>query len=140
MDTFYEFAVAWNLHLAKHRSDLILCTPQFQMSSRVIIDGVENPVEKPKTPAAQQITFSVYKNRNTAKTVVGVTPGGLITFVSSSYGGSASDRQIIECSEMLNQVEQGDDMADKSFDVHDLFAASDVIVNIPSCLSAWPNG
>ena len=64
--------------------------------TRVILDGLEIPVKKPSNPAAQQITFSSYKNRNTAKVVAIITPGGLISYLSPAYGGRASDWQIIE--------------------------------------------
>ena len=62
-------------------------------STRVIIDGTEVPVKRPKNPKSQQATFSVYKNKNTVKVIVGATRGGL---VSPAYAGSTSDRQIIE--------------------------------------------
>ena len=54
-------------------------------TTRVIVDGREIPVKGPKLPAAQQITFSMYKNRNTAKALIGVTPGDLVSFVSDSF-------------------------------------------------------
>jgi len=43
--------------------------------TRVIFDGTECPIKKPKATAVQQVTFSSYKNCNTAKVLVGVTPG-----------------------------------------------------------------
>ncbi|XP_062587737.1 uncharacterized protein LOC134249389 [Saccostrea cucullata] len=104
-------------------------------STRVLIDGTEIPVKKPKPPIAQQATFSTYKNRNTVKVLVGSTPGGLISYVSPAYGGSASDRQLVERSPLLSAdlFEPGDSlMADKGFNVQDLFAPKDVTVNIPS--------
>ena len=39
-------------------------------------------------PLAQQITFSTYKNKNTAKVLIGVTPGGMVSYISPAYGGS----------------------------------------------------
>lgn len=102
-------------------------------TTRVIVDGTECPVSKPKAPLAQQSTFSTYKNRNTVKVMVGATPGGLVSFVSPAYGGSTSDRQIIERGSMPNKCDPGDSvMADKGFNVQDLFAPYDVSVNIPS--------
>ncbi|XP_062591631.1 uncharacterized protein LOC134253139 [Saccostrea cucullata] len=104
-------------------------------STRVLLDGTEIPVKKPKPPIAQQATFSTYKNRNTVKVLVGSTPGGLISYVSPAYGGSASDRQLVERSPLLSAdlFEPGDSlMADKGFNVQDLFAPKDVTVNIPS--------
>ena len=61
-------------------------------TTRTVIDRCEYSVKKPKAPAAQQETFFTYKNRNTAKALVGVTPGGLESYISEAYGGSTSDR------------------------------------------------
>jgi hypothetical protein len=103
--------------------------------TRVIMDGTEFPIGKPKEPNAQQVTFSTYKNRNTLKVLVGVTPGGLISYCSDAYGGSASDRQIVERSQFMNQCSQGDSiMADRGFNVQDIFAPKDIEINIPSFL------
>ena len=102
-------------------------------STRVIVDGTEIPIKKPSPPAAQQVTFSSYKNKNTAKSLIGITPGGLVSYVSDAYGGSASDRQIVERSHLIDTMDPGDSvMADKGFDVQDLFAPYDVTVNIPT--------
>lgn len=100
---------------------------------RVILDGTEIPIQKPSPPLAQQVTFSKYKNKNTVKNVVGITPGGLCCFISSSYGGSATDRQIIERSNISKLCDPGDIvLADKGFDIEDLLASNGVKLNIPS--------
>ncbi|CAC5357652.1 unnamed protein product [Mytilus coruscus] len=105
-------------------------------STRIIIDGTECPVMKPKSPIAQQSTFSTYKNRNTIKLLVGATPGGLVNYVSPAYGGSTSDRQICERSNLSSICDKGDSiMADKGFNVQDLFAPYDVSINIPTFFS-----
>ena len=84
----------------------------------MIIDGTEIPIKVPKPNAAPQVMFRTYKNRNTAKVLVGVTQCGLINFVSDAYEGSASDRQIIEKSMLTEKLEPSDSvMADKRFDV-----------------------
>ena len=102
-------------------------------STRIIIDGTECPVMKPKSPIAQQATFSTYKNRNTIKLLVGAIPGGLVNYVSPAYGGSTSDRQICERSNLLTLCDKGDSiMADKGFNVQDLIAPYDVTINIPT--------
>lgn len=101
--------------------------------TRVILDGAECPVKKPKQALAQQSTFSTYKNRNTVKTVVGGSPGGLISYISPAYGGSTSDRQIMERSNLMKMCDPGDDiMADKGFNVDDIFTPFEVAVNIPT--------
>ena len=57
---------------------------------------------------------------------------GLVNYVSEVYGGSASDRQICERSGLVNIVDSADSiMADKGFNVHDLFLDSNIQVNIP---------
>ena len=101
--------------------------------TRIIIDGTECPIKKPKAPKAQQSTYSTYKNRNTIKILVGSTPGGLVNYVSPAYGGSTSDRQIVERCKIVSACDPGDSvMADKGFNVQDLFATANVHVNIPT--------
>jgi len=105
-------------------------------TTRVIIDGRECPIKQPKLPTAQQSTFSTYKNRNTVKSVIGMTPGGLISYISPAYGGSTSDRQIIERSSLASICNSGDSiMADKGFNVQDIFAGYNVHLNIPTFLN-----
>jgi len=104
-------------------------------STRVIVDGTEIPIDKPKNPIAQQATFSTYKNCNTLKVLVGGSPSGLISYVSEAYGGSTSDRQIVERSNLLDICERNDSvMADRGFNVQDIFAPKGVAVNIPAFL------
>lgn len=102
-------------------------------TTRLIVDGTECPIQKPKLPTAQQSTFSTYKNRNTVKVLIGATPGGLISYISHAYGGSTTDRQITERGSLPRLCESGDSiMADKGFNVQDIFAPYNVTVNIPT--------
>ena len=102
-------------------------------STRVILDGTESPIQKPADPLAQQGTFSTYKNRNTVKVVAGTSPGGLFSYLSPAYGGSTSDRQIIERSNILHMCDPGDSvMVDKGFSIEDLAQPQGVAVNIPA--------
>ena len=69
--------------------------------------------------------------------MVGITPKGTVSYISPSYGGSASDRQIIERSTILkdNLLERGESiMADRGIMVQDLFARQGVQVNTPHML------
>lgn len=101
--------------------------------TRVILDGTEIPISKPGNPTAQRATWSTYKNKNTVKVVVGITPGGLVSYVSAAYGGSASDRKIVERSELMKLCEPYDEvMVDKGFNVSDLFLPYRVTLNIPT--------
>lgn len=102
-------------------------------STRVVIDATECPIKKPKLPFAQQVTFSMYKNRNTIKFLIGITPSGMINYVSPCYGGSATDRQIIERSSILSKFDYNDEiMVDKGLNVQDIFMPYGVKVNMPS--------
>ena len=106
-------------------------------NTRVVLDATEIPIMKPSNVNAQSETYSTYKNRNTLKTMIGVTPMGAVSHVSASYGGSSSDRQVIERSELVEQgkFEKGDAiMADRGIMVQDIFASKDVFVNTPTML------
>ncbi len=104
-------------------------------TTRIILDGMECPIQKPKCPLAQQASFSTYKNKNTAKVVVGASPGGLITHIPPIYGGSTSDRQFVERSNLTKNCDPGDSiMVDKGMKVQDIFAPFDITINIPSFL------
>lgn len=108
---------------------------QYHPATRVIVDGTEVPITKPTNPTAQQATFSSYKHHNTIKFLVGATTGGLLAFCSEGYAGSTSDRQITERSSLLNQCDKKDSiMADRGFNVHDLFEQKDIPVNVPTFL------
>ncbi len=105
-------------------------------TTRAVIDGTECPVQKPKNPKSQKQVFSPYKNKPTAKVLVSATPGGMVSDVTDAYGGAASDRQIVERSDLPQKCDPKDSlMADKGFKVQDIFAPYDVHVNIPTFFS-----
>jgi len=56
-----------------------------------------------------------------------------VSHVSDAYAGCTSDRQIVEWCDWLAQLwEPGDSViADKGFDVQDIFTPYDVTGNIP---------
>ena len=106
-------------------------------NTRVILDATEIPINKPSNVNAQCETYSTYKNRNTLKTMIGITPNGSVSHISDCYGGSASDRQIIERSELMENGKFNKNdaiMADRGIMVQDLFALKDVHVNTPTML------
>lgn len=108
---------------------------QYHPSTRVIVDGTEVPITKPSNPTAQQATFSSYKHHNTIKFLVGATPGGLISFCSEGYAGSTSDRQITERSSLLTLCDENDAiMADRGFNVQDLFEHKNIAIYTPTFL------
>ena len=86
-----------------------------------ILDCTEGGIEKSSLAKAQAQTYSTYKSKNTWKKLIAITPGGTIYYISKAYGGSASDRYIVEDSGILNNVNPGDAvMVDKGFNISDL--------------------
>ncbi|XP_008183318.1 uncharacterized protein LOC103309511 [Acyrthosiphon pisum] len=84
--------------------------------TRVILDCFETTIEKPKCLNCRIRTYSHYKGNNTIKLMVGIAPDGLITFLSSVYGGRASDKFIFVNSGILDKCTEGDAiMVDKGF-------------------------
>lgn len=63
-----------------------LCFKGFE-DVRVVVDCTEIKIQKPKDLCCQIATFSCYKSNYTIKFMTGVTPAGLISFVSKCYGG-----------------------------------------------------
>ena len=105
---------------------------EFYPTTRCIIDATELFIQSPSNPQAQQLTFSSYKNHNTLKALVSITPSGAISFVSKLYGGSISDRELFLQSGLLDLLEIGDSvMADRGFTIADVLDARGVTLNIP---------
>ena len=106
-------------------------------NTRIIIDATEFAIERPSSLVSQSCTFSAYKNKNTVKVLVGVTPSGAISFVSECYEGSISDKRLVEVSGLLEKLEPGDEvMADKGFQIQDLLAPLGVRLNLPPFLNS----
>lgn len=86
-----------------------------------ILDCTEGGIEKPSIAKAQAQTYSSYKSKNTWKKLISITPGGLVSYISKAYGGSASDRHIVENCGILSNVKAEDQvMVDKGFNIGDL--------------------
>ena len=102
--------------------------------TRVIIDCTELFIERPSLCRSQSITYSSYKNHNTAKGLLGTSPSGYPSFVSSLYAGRTSDKKITKDCGILDLLEPNDQvMADRGFDIEDDLP-SNVTLNIPPFL------
>jgi hypothetical protein len=103
------------------REDLIKTTPESFKSSfeghvAVIIDCFEISINRPSSLDARAETWSNYKQRNTVKYLIGITPQGFISYISEGYGGRCSDKYVTETSGILNNLIPGDViLADRGF-------------------------
>ena len=101
-------------------------------TTRVIIDATDIFVERPALPELQQLTYSSYKNHNTYKGLIGISPSGAVMFISAFYPGSISDKELTRCSGILDLLEEGDSvMADRGFDIKEDLDLLRVRLNIP---------
>ena len=105
----------------KHHADL-----------RLVLDCTEMEIQVPSNRRHQSVTFSQYKDRNTMKVLVGISPGGACVFVSDAYGGKISDEDITELSKVGELCDEGDSIsADKGFRIQAYLAEYGVYLTMP---------
>ena len=63
-------------------------------SVRCIIDCSEIFIERPTSFKARVQTYSNYKKHNTVKFLIGITPAGVICYLSKCWGGRVSDKEL----------------------------------------------
>ena len=99
----------------------------------VIIDCFEVFINKPSTLQARAITWSNYKHHNTIKFLIGITPQGVISFISKAWGGRASDKHVTENCGILKNLIPGDIvLADRGFDIADSVGLFQATLRIPA--------
>ena len=84
----------------------------------VIIDCFEIFIDRPSGLLARAETWSQYKSHNTVKYLIGITPQGSVSFISSGWGGRVSDKYLTEHSGLFNYIMPGDIvLADRGFTI-----------------------
>ena len=120
------------------REDLYRSMPRcfidsFGYKTTVIIDCFEIFVDRPTNLMARAQTFSSYKNHNTAKVLIGITPQGTVSFVSQAWGGRTSDKFLTENCGFLKHLLPGDlVLADRGFTIHEEVWYYGANLNIPA--------
>jgi hypothetical protein len=107
--------------------------------TRVILDCTEIRVQTASSKVLNSETYSHYKGTTTLKSLVGISPDGSLTFVSSLYTGCISDKEITKSSGILDLLQEGDAvMVDKGFLIKDLLDEIHATLVIPPFLG--PSG
>lgn len=89
--------------------------------TQVILDCTELKCQTPSSLLLQSEMYSQYKSHTTVKGMIGVSPHGAVTFVSTLYSGSISDKELFKQSGIIPLLDE--DMAvmvDKGFTIDDL--------------------
>lgn len=99
------------------------------------MDCTDIKIAVPKQMDTQKETYSSYRSMNAFKLLIGVAPNAVITYCSKLYPGSASHKEIIQDSGVLDHFKPGDlILADKGFLIHNIMPEG-VTVNIPPFLN-----
>lgn len=108
----------------------------------VIIDCADFfSIKKPRNPTAQSQTFSSYKQHNTFKTLVFISPSGAITYISKLWGDNVSDRFITKDCGFFDLIQPGDEiMADRGFLLRDFLLKKRAKLMIPPFTKRYAQG
>ncbi|XP_060084109.1 uncharacterized protein LOC132563365 [Ylistrum balloti] len=120
LDSQLSFLVMWPSREAIDSNMPEIFKEKFP-TTRVVIDATEIQTETPSSLQLKSLMYSDYKSHMTWKSLVGISPAGVVTYVSDLWCGSISDKQITIESGLVEMCEAGDAiMADKGFTISDL--------------------
>ena len=99
----------------------------------VIIDCFEIFIDRPSNVLARAETWSQYKHHNTVKFLIGIAPQGVVSFLSSGWGGRVSDKYLTEHCRLLDKLLPGDVvLADRGFTVGESVSLTGATLAMPA--------
>ena len=115
-----DFLIKWPDRENLRKTMPLVFKQNFGNKVAVIIDCFEVFIDRPSSLIARAMTWSNYKHYSTVKFLIGITPQGVISFISKAWGGRVSDKYLTENSGILKNLLPGDIvLADRGFDVAD---------------------
>ena len=73
----------------------------------MLLDATEVPIPHSWQTEMNWATYSSYKSKQTAKLLVGTTPGGAICFVSDAFPGRTTDVDVVRNSDLVGKMVEG---------------------------------
>ena len=105
----------------------------------IVIDCFEVFCRRPTSLEARAQTWSNYKHHNTVKFLIGITPCGVISYLSSAWGGRGTDKTITIESDFFSKLLPGDIvLADRGFNIKDDAGIYGCDVQIPAFTRGKP--
>jgi len=133
MDIRLRDLIYWPDREALQKTMPVCFQESFGKKVAIIIDCFEVFIERPSSLEARAITWSNYKHKNTAKVLLGITPQGVISFVSDTWGGRVSDKHLTENCGILRKLLPGDVvLADRGFDISESVGMMQASLQIPA--------
>jgi len=108
----------------------------FGNSVVVIIDCFEIGIEKPSNLRAKAQTWSSYKNKNTVKYLIAITPQGVVSFISEGWGGRVTNTE--NCMFLKNVLPGDVVLADRGFTVSESIGFHFSTLKIPAFTRILP--
>ena len=115
------------------RAAMPLCFQEkFGNNVAVVIDCFNVFIEQPSNLLARACTLSLYKHHNTVKVLLGMTPQGVVSFVSDTWGGRVSDKYLTENCGFIDKLLPGDVLADRGFNIAEAVGMVQARLHLPA--------